>query len=161
MYEGSIENNDNGWFIPPTLIIDPPQDSMVMTEETFGPVMSIHSFNDENDLLIQLNNQNNYGLSASIFTKEKTKARTIAKNISTGAVNVNDVLTHYGVSDLPFGGVGKSGLGRVHGKEGLRSFSKIKSLLENRFSLGSELWWYHKKELYIKIVKKFIKFYYK
>ena len=70
-------------------------------------------------------------------------------------------MTHYGVSDLPFGGVGKSGIGRVHGKEGLRSFSKIKSLLENRFSLGSELWWYHKKDLYIKLVKKFIKFYYK
>jgi len=64
-------------------------------------------------------------------------------------------------SKVIFGGVGKSGIGRVHGKEGLRSFSKIKSLLENRFSLGSELWWYHKKDLYIKLVKKFIKFYYK
>jgi len=161
VYEGSVENNDNGWFIPPTLIIDPPKDSMVMKEETFGPVISVQSFQNETDLLNQISNQNSYGLSASIFTKEKNKARIIAKNISTGAVNVNDVLTHYGVSDLPFGGVGKSGLGRVHGKEGLRSFSKIKSLLENRFSIGSELWWYHKKELYIKLVKKFIKFYYK
>ena len=161
VYEGSIENNANGWFIPPTLIIDPPQNSMVMNEETFGPVISIHSFIDENDLLMKLNYQNSYGLSASIFTKEKNKARKIAKNISTGAINVNDVLTHYGVSDLPFGGVGKSGIGRVHGKEGLRSFSKIKSLLENKFSFSTELWWYHKKDLYIKLVKKFIKFYYK
>ncbi len=161
VYEGSLDSNDKGWFIPPTLIIDPPKDSKVMLEETFGPVITIQSFENESDLFNKITQFNSYGLSASIFTKEQNKAREIAKNISTGAVNVNDVLTHYGVSDLPFGGVGKSGIGRVHGKEGLRSFSKIKSLLENRFSLGSELWWYHKKDLYIKLVKKFIKFYYK
>ena len=161
VYQGSMSNTDNGWFIPPTLILDPPEDSMVMKEETFGPVISIQSFQNEDDLSTKVNNHNGYGLSASIFTKDKDKARRIGRTISTGTINVNDVLTHYGVSDLPFGGVGRSGLGRVHGREGLRSFSKIKSLLENRFSLGLELWWYHKKELYIKLVKKFIKFYYK
>ena len=161
VFEGPISNNHNGWFIPPTLILDPPENSKVMQEETFGPVISIQSFNNEKDLLNKINNHNVYGLSASIFTKDKNKARRIGKAIPTGTINVNDVLSHYGVSDLPFGGVGRSGLGRVHGKEGLRSFSRIKSLLENSFTLGPELWWYHKKELYIKLVKKFIKFYYK
>jgi len=161
VFEGPISSHQDGWFIPPTLILDPPEDSMVMKEETFGPVISIQSFQNEKNLLKKINNHNGYGLSASIFTKDKNKARKIGRTISTGTINVNDVLTHYGVSDLPFGGVGRSGLGRVHGREGLRSFSRIKSLLENRFTLGSELWWYHKKEIYIKLVKKFIKFYYK
>ncbi|MAV59285.1 MAG: hypothetical protein CMG07_04965 [Candidatus Marinimicrobia bacterium] len=159
MIQGSV-NENSGWFIPPTIIIDPPSNAKVMQEETFGPVMTLNEFDDINELITKINHQNEYGLSASIFTKNKLKAKQIAKKLVTGTVNINDVLSHYGISDLPFGGVGSSGFSRVHGKEGLIAFCRIKSLLEDRFSLKTELWWYHKKNLYIKLVKKFIKFYY-
>ena len=145
MIQGSV-NENSGWFIPPTIIIDPPSNAKVMQEETFGPVMTLNEFDDINELITKINHQNEYGLSASIFTKNKLKAKQIAKKLVTGTVNINDVLSHYGISDLPFGGVGSSGFSRVHGKEGLIAFSRIKSLLEDRFSLKTELWWYHKKK---------------
>ena len=56
------------------------------------------------------------------------------KNLKTGTVSINDVMTHYGISSIPFGGEGVSGIGRLHGKEGLRSFSRTKSIVVNRFN---------------------------
>ena len=83
MIQGSV-NENSGWFIPPTIIIDPPFDAKVMQEETFGPVMTLNEFDDINELITKINHQNEYGLSASIFTKNKlnSKVLEVAKVIS-------------------------------------------------------------------------------
>ena len=133
--EGSA---DNGCFIPPTLVIKPPLESKISTEETFGPVMTIHPFKDDLEV-IKLANSTGYGLSASIFGKNTERIKFISKRIRVGSICINDVLTHYGIADLPFGGLGLSGIGKVHGKEGLRAFSTQKSYLDNRFLFRSEL----------------------
>ena len=63
-------------------------------------------------------------------------------------VTINDVMSHYGIADLPFGGVRLSGNGRVHGEEGIKSFCFQKSYMTNRINLGDEIWWYSKSKKY-------------
>ncbi len=158
--QGTLSNDSNGWFIPPTLVIDPPAESKIISEETFGPVITVQGFDNENELINNVNDSNGYGLSANIFSKNRKRALLIARKIRTGSVNINDVLTQYGIADLPFGGVGKSGIGLVHGEEGLKAFSRVKSILENRISLQTELWWYKNITLYRRVVKKIIRWFY-
>ena len=151
---------DSGWFIPPTLVINPPLESQILKEETFGPVMTIHPFKTDNEA-IQLANMTGYGLSASIFGKNRKRLKTIARRIKAGTVSMNDVLTHYGIADLPFGGMGLSGIGKVHGKEGLRAFCRQKGYMRNRIQFKSEFWWYNRSEKFGKLLKKLIAFQYR
>ena len=148
-----------GWFIPPTIVINPKENTKLLKQETFGPVMTIHPFCSDAEVINKVNSSG-YGLSASIFGKNKKRMRDISKKIKSGTICFNDVLTNYGISDLPFGGVGLSGIGKVHGKEGIRSFSLQKSYLTNRIQLQSELWWYKNRGKYSDLIKKFIKWYY-
>jgi len=134
-------NNGDDKYIAPTIVVNPPDSSKIVNEETFGPVMSIRSFKSE-DELIQKIHKTGYGLSSSIFGKDKKRINRIIKRMKTGNVNINDVITSYGITTLPFGGEGISGLGKQHGVEGLRSFCRVKSIVENRFNFIDEpMWW--------------------
>ena len=150
---------DGGYFLPPTLVINPSIESQIMKEETFGPVMTIHPFSNDEEA-IKLANMAGYGLSASIFGKNYGRMKSISKRIKVGSIIYNDVLTHYGIADLPFGGMGLSGMGKVHGKEGIRAFSVQKSFLNNRIALKSEFWWFEKREKFGKIIRRWIKWRY-
>ena len=94
---GGVDNGD--MFIAPTLILDPSSDLSIVSEETFGPVLSLRSFSDEDELLDMLH-QTGYGLSSSIFGKNKLRINKIVKQIKTGNVSINDVLTHYGIASI-------------------------------------------------------------
>ena len=160
-YSQVIEGiKEDGRFIAPTLIIDPPQNSEILNQETFGPVMTIQPYKSKEEV-INLANNTGYGLSASIFGKNKKTIKYIAKRLNVGAISINDVLTHYGIFDLPFGGIGLSGIGKVHGKEGLRAFSRQKAYSSIRIKLNSELWWYERSEKFGYFLKKWIKWYYR
>jgi len=155
-----IEGNaDEGWFIPPCLVINPPFEAKILKEETFGPVMTLHPFQTDIEA-IELANKTGYGLSASVFGKNKKRLKNISRRVQAGAVVINDVITHYGISDLPFGGKGLSGIGKVHGREGLRAFSHQKSYLSNRISFKSEFWWYKRRRKFAQILRKWIKWQY-
>ena len=154
---GSVDNGD--MFIAPTLVLDPSSDLSIVNEETFGPVLSLRSFSDEDELLDMLH-QTGYGLSSSIFGKNKLRINKIVKQIKTGNVSINDVLTHYGIASIPFGGEGLSGVGRMHGKEGLRSLCRIKSVVENRFNFIDEMWWFGKSKKMKNLLNKAIKLLY-
>ena len=147
-------------YIAPTLVINPSKDSRIVNEETFGPVISIRSFDLEEDM-IKMVHQTGYGLSASIFGRNKSRINQILKQLKIGNVSINDVFTHYGIASLPFGGEGLSGFGRSHGKEGLRSFCRIKSVVENKFSFLNEPWWYSRSKFVDGFLKKIINFLYK
>ena len=149
----------SGWFIAPTLVINPPFEAKILQEETFGPVMTIHPFQSHKEA-IELANKTGYGLSASVFGKNKKEIKFISRRLYAGVVSINDVLTHYGIADLPFGGMGLSGMGKVHGREGLRAFSRQKSYMSNRIQLKSEFWWYKRSEIFGKFIKKWIKWQY-
>lgn len=151
-------DNGNGLFHAPTIVIDPPPDSELAQQETFGPVVSVTSVKSDAEAVIYANNTG-YGLSASVFSKNAWRAEKIASQVRAGSVTINDVMSHYGISDLPFGGVGLSGIGRVHGEEGIKAFCMQKSYMSNRINLGPELWWYSKYRKSEGLMRKFMKWY--
>jgi len=156
--QGGVE--DNTMFIPPTLVLEPDEDLPIVNEETFGPVISLRSFSNEDELLEKIH-KTGYGLSASIFGKDTTRIHSIIKSIKTGNISINDVLTHYGIASIPFGGEGLSGVGRMHGKEGLRSLCRIKSVVENRFNFINEMWWFGRSNKIEALLNKAIKLLYR
>ena len=137
-YSGSNEGGNQ--YVTPTIVIDPPESSKIVNEETFGPVMSIRPFKTEDELIKKIH-KTGYGLSSSIFGKDKKRMNRIIKRMKTGNVNVNDAMTSYIIPTLPYGGEGFSGLGRQHGVEGLRSFCRVKSVVVNRFNFIPEPMW--------------------
>ena len=152
-----IRGNSDGEasYLSPALIIDPPSDSRVVNEETFGPVLTVRPFNDENELF-DLVHKTGYGLSASIFGKNRKRIERISSQIKTGNISVNDVMTHYGIASLPFGGEGQSGLGKSHGPEGLRSLCRVKSIVVNRFDFIDEPWWFGRPRFIEKMLEKMV-----
>ena len=146
-------NNGGDKFIAPTIVVNPPDSSRLVNEETFGPVMSIRSFKSEDELIKKIH-KTGYGLSSSIFGKDKKRINRIIKRMKIGNVNVNDVMTSYAIVTLPFGGEGISGLGKQHGVEGLRSFCRVKSIVVNRFNFIDEPMWIGRPKVVEKVLEK-------
>ncbi|MEE2961648.1 MAG: aldehyde dehydrogenase family protein [Myxococcota bacterium] len=124
--------NLEGLYYEPTVLIDVDHSMMVMTEETFGPILPIVRVRDEEEGL-RLANDSKYGLSANVWSKDDVKAVALAGRIESGTVCVNDMSMAYGVLEAPFGGRKLSGVGQVHGDEGLRSYTFAQSILVDRF----------------------------
>jgi succinate-semialdehyde dehydrogenase/glutarate-semialdehyde dehydrogenase len=101
-------------------------DMAIAKEETFGPVCPVMKFGDAEEA-VEIANSGEYGLSSSVFTRDAKKAMILSERIQTGEVVLNYAST-YGDINVPFGGMRKSGIGRVHGKYGLASFSQLKSI---------------------------------
>jgi delta 1-pyrroline-5-carboxylate dehydrogenase len=113
----------------------------IAVDETFGPVLPLFKFKTEEEV-IEKANRSAYGLSASVFSKDKARANRVARAIHTGNVSVNNVMLSEGNHALPFGGVKNSGFGRYKGEFGFYSFSNIKSVLTDRMSSKIEANWY-------------------
>ena len=116
-------------------------DMELMREETFGPVLPVMRVADEEEA-VRLANDSEFGLDASVWSRDHVKARRIAAQLDAGTVLINDHLINYLMPDLPFGGVRHSGFGRVHGAEGLREFTRPKSWVEDRMTLRREPYWF-------------------
>ncbi|MFD4369055.1 aldehyde dehydrogenase family protein [Rhodococcus sp. NPDC058521] len=120
-------------YVDPVVLTDVPEDSTAITEETFGPTVVVNEVADLEEGVARAN-ASKYGLGASVFTKNKAQGRRIAERLQSGVVTVNSVLGFAGVPALPFGGVGDSGFGRIHGADGLREFSTVKSMTVQKFT---------------------------
>ena len=83
--------------------------------------------------------------------------KSIADRLKVGSICFNDVLTHYGIASLPFGGAGFSGIGKIHGIEGLRSFCRVKSIVVNRFDFINEPTWWGRPKIVEKVLNRFAK----
>ena len=138
---GRRNPNAPGLFYEPTVLVDLKQDMEVMRGETFGPVLPIVRVSSEEEAL-RLANDTPYGLNASVWTRDKRKGVWLAKQIRSGAAVVNDCMLTYAVTEAPFGGVKHSGVGRVNGEAGLKSYCEEQSIVIDRFGAKSELIWY-------------------
>lgn len=112
----------------PTVVVDVTHDMLLGYEETFGPVVAVMKFKTEQEA-IDLANDSNYGLSASVWSKDMKRAERVAKAIKTGNVSVNNHMLTEANAALPFGGIKDSGIGRYKGDHGLHTFSNSKSIL--------------------------------
>ncbi|MCA2217326.1 aldehyde dehydrogenase family protein [Jidongwangia harbinensis] len=116
-------------YVAPTVLVDVPEESAAIREETFGPTLTITRVADA-DEAVRRANALRYGLGGAVFGK--ADAVRIARRMHTGMVAVNSTLTFVGMANLPFGGVGDSGFGRIHGDDGLREFARPKSVTVRR-----------------------------
>ena len=115
--------------IAPTLLIDPPEDSAVMQEEIFGPVMPIKSY-DSLDETLDYVNSHDRPLGLYYFGTDQEETQQVLNQTTSGGVTLNDVVMHVAQEDLPFGGVGPSGMGAYHGEDGFRTFSHAKAVFK-------------------------------
>lgn len=127
-----------GMFMEPTILVDVTHEMKLMREETFGPVMPIMKVKDEVEAL-WLANDCDYGLSASVWSNNMRQAKRVAHRLDVGSVNVNDAISHYPVSLLPFGGVKQSGNARTHGPEEVLQFTQLRSYAIGRPPLKFDL----------------------
>jgi len=119
-------------FVEPVILCDVPEDSIAITEETFGPTIAINRVKNMAEA-ITLSNASKYGLGASIWSKRRGKQ--IASQLHTGMVSVNSVIAFAAVDSVPFGGVKDSGYGRIHGPEGILEFTYPRTVVRARFQL--------------------------
>ena len=113
--------------IPPTLVINPPEDSAIMQEEIFGPVLAVKSY-AQLDETISYVNDHDRPLGLYYFGTDQKEVDQVLGETTSGGVTLNDVLMHISQENLPFGGVGPSGTGSYHGEDGFRSFSHTKAV---------------------------------
>jgi len=132
----------DGYFIEPTVLVDVDHTMACMREETFGPTLPVMRV-DSLDEAVALANDSVYGLSASVWTRDRSKGERLAERLNAGAVNVNNALMHLFQLVLPQSGWGESGLGgRLGGPDGIRKYCRKKSVVIERMTPRSDLHWY-------------------
>jgi aldehyde dehydrogenase (NAD+) len=119
-------------YVEPVILVDVPEDSTAIREETFGPTIVINRVSSM-DQAIQLSNASRYGLGASIWSKRQGKR--IASQLKCGMVAINSVISFAAIASVPFGGVKDSGYGRIHGPEGILEFTYPRTVVRARFQI--------------------------
>jgi len=120
--------------IAPHIVLNAPDDSLLMQREIFGPVLPLRGY-DSLDAVIARINAGPRPLAVYPFSLDATKVQKVLDHVMSGGVSVNDAVMHVGQHDLPFGGVGASGMGHYHGREGFETFSKLRPVFyQARFS---------------------------
>lgn len=116
--------------IQPTVLVDVPEDAEAVQEETFGPTVTVKKVASM-DEAVRLTNAGKYGLGSAVYSA--SRGEELAHRLRTGMTAINSVISFAAVPGLPFGGVGDSGFGRIHGPDGLREFCYAKAVTRTRF----------------------------
>ena len=113
--------------IPPTIVLNPSDDMKIMQEEIFGPVLPVKTYKDVSEPVNYINSKDR-PLGLYYFGEDNAEKEFVLENTTSGGVTVNDVISHIQMEDLPFGGVGPSGMGSYHGYDGFKEFSHAKAV---------------------------------
>ncbi|AEF39170.1 aldehyde dehydrogenase family protein [Hoyosella subflava] len=142
-------------YIEPVVIVDADETCSAVVEETFGPTLTIRTV-DSADEAIELANASRFGLASTVFSKNH--GMEIARRLRAGATSVNSVLGFAAIPALPFGGVGESGIGRIHGEWGLKEFTRPHAIANQRFAIpGMALLSFKRTKMTTSLVKQTMK----
>jgi aldehyde dehydrogenase (NAD+)/coniferyl-aldehyde dehydrogenase len=126
--------------IPPTLVIDPPDQLRLMQEEIFGPILPVKPYQTLDEAIRYINDHPR-PLALYLYTRSSQVRDEVLKRTVSGGVSINDTVLQIAVEGLPFGGVGASGMGHYHGQAGFDTFSKLKPIFErNGFAASAALY---------------------
>lgn len=139
--------------IEPTLVLEPELDTELMQEEIFGPILPILTYREVSQA-VEFIRSKDKPLALYLFTQDKALKEYIIKNLSFGGATINDTLIHQSNYNLPFGGVGASGMGQYHGKYSLETFSHPKSVIEKTDLFDIKLRYPPYKDWALKFIKK-------
>jgi acyl-CoA reductase-like NAD-dependent aldehyde dehydrogenase len=142
-------------FVHPTVLVDVPEDAAAVLEETFGPTLTVAKV-DSADRGMELANASPYGLGGAVFAG--ARAMELARRMRAGMVSVNGVLTFAAFPSLPFGGVGESGFGRIHGDDGLREMTRPKAIARRRMRSPLPSTSFTRKPRHVRLLERVIKF---
>lgn len=131
-----------GHFFPPTVLTGITDEMKVMQEETFGPLLPVIKVRDA-DEAIRRANASPFGLSASVWTRDRARGAAIARQLEAGTVMVNDASSVVGAPHVAYGGVKQSGIGRAHGVAGLEACVRSTAIADDLFPAWRQPWWYH------------------
>ena len=148
------QTNPEERYIAPTIIDGVDWDTPVMQEEIFGPILPVLEYSDLSDAIAKINARPK-PLALYLFSKDQQKQERVLQETSSGGVCINDTVMQVGVSELPFGGVGSSGIGSYHGKASFDTFSHQKSVLKRSFLLDLD-WRYAPYQGKLKLIKRII-----
>ncbi len=147
-----------GHFYAPTILVDVTPDMDIVNKETFGPVLPIMVFDDEEAMIAEAN-RSHLGLLAYVFSSDAERGQRIAERIEAGTVMINDVLTTHGMPETPWGGLKASGIGYTHGDDSLRHMCQQRHVNYARIELfQSELWWYPYSSTLFSFLKRVLSF---
>ncbi|NDI24404.1 MAG: aldehyde dehydrogenase family protein [Actinobacteria bacterium] len=143
-----------GGYVEPVILADVPEDSLAVTEETFGPTLVINTVSDM-DEAVDLANATSYGLGAAVWSKKNGKR--IATLLQCGMVSINSAFSFAAIGAVPFGGVKDSGYGRIHGAEGLLEFTYPRTVVKPRFRIPLEFTTFERSERADRILVKLVR----
>lgn len=130
-----------GAFVPPTVLTHVSDAMRVMREETFGPLLPVVKVRDAAEAIARANDSE-FGLSASVWTRDRRRGAAIARQLAAGTVVINDASTAVGAPDVAYGGVKHSGIGRAHGRMGLEACVRHTAVMDDWFSAWRQPWWF-------------------
>ncbi len=141
-----------GYFFKPTVLTQVDHSMKIMTEETFGPILPIKTFSDVQDA-VTLANDSIYGLTASVWTRNKKLSSLLSKRLHVGSVTINDHLFSFVEPGALWGGVKQTGIGRSHGPYGILELVNIKYISFDFSKKRTQLWWYPYEKDLLKLLK--------
>lgn len=141
-------------YVQPTILVDVPEDAAAVREETFGPTLTVAKVRDA-DEAIERTNALRYGLGGAVFGKRNALA--IARRMRSGMTAINSTLSFAAMASLPFGGVGDSGFGRIHGDDGLREFGRPKAITKRRMKSVLPAMSFERTPRQIELIKKAVR----
>jgi acyl-CoA reductase-like NAD-dependent aldehyde dehydrogenase len=159
IHTGGLTSDSVPPFFPPTILSQVSEEMKVLQHEIFGPMLLIIPFEDEFEVIKQIN-RSPLGLNGYIFSQNIKKAKQLAEQLEVGNCYINDVIMNISNMNLPFGGVKSSGFGRYHGVEGLLTFSIQKSVMVDRGYLRKQIHWFPYGKKAYPILKRVLKYMY-
>lgn len=151
------ETNKETRYIQPTIMENVTMEDAVMQEEIFGPILPVLTYETIEEAIAKVNSLPK-PLSCYLFTKSSATKKKVLKEISFGGGAINETVMHISNSELPFGGVGKSGIGNYHGEAGFKTFTHCKSVMDKPTWLDPSIRYYPHTLFRLKLMRWFMKF---